>query len=151
MFNDVKYPEWWSDTVTVYNKFEDPQTKIIRWFRTVIPGCFWSYAYIQGTAGQSVVRTNQVICRIPKAKNFLPFADWRNIENDRMSKYFTLRTGDIIFNGIVDEEIDEYTKGKRSTDIIQKYKDIYGCVTIQTLTINVGPGRVLEHYHVRGE
>ena len=37
------YPIWWDTTVTIYNKIQDPQTRVVSWQRTVIPNGFWKY------------------------------------------------------------------------------------------------------------
>jgi hypothetical protein len=67
-----------------------------------------------------------------------------------MSDFFTLGTGDIIVKGEVDDEIDEYTSKKRSTDLVAKYKALQGCMQIEEVAINVGAGRCNEHYYVKG-
>ena len=35
------YPIWWNTTITIYNKYEDPQTHVITWFRKVVNGAFF--------------------------------------------------------------------------------------------------------------
>lgn len=34
------YPIWWDTDLTIYNKFTDPQTQLIKWYRTVLTNCF---------------------------------------------------------------------------------------------------------------
>ena len=68
-----------------------------------------------------------------------------------MDDYFTLAPGDIIVKGIITDNIDEYTKGQRSSDLINKYKDLRGCIQIEDVALNVGVGRNNEHYYVRGK
>ena len=58
--------------------------------------------------------------------------------------------GDIIVAGETDFEIDEYVKGKRSSDLIAEYKEWPGCFTVKSVNINTGSGRGNEHYHARG-
>ena len=62
----------------------------------------------------------------------------------------TFGAGDIIIKGEVDDVIDEYTKGHRSSDILDKYKPLQGCIEVDSVGINVGAGRCMEHYTVRG-
>lgn len=143
------YPIWWDTSVTVYNKYEDPQTNIITWHKTVIDDCFWQNNFNRYKMGEVEIQSDSIICRIKEDSRFLEKQDWVKIPNDKMNNYFTLSQGDIIIKGNVDEDIDEYTSGKRSSDIIAKYK-WQGCMVIDKLSINTGLGRGLPHYHVEG-
>lgn len=147
--NDI-YPEWWDTTLTIFNQFKDPQTKVVRWYKTVVDGAFWKYVGDKITIGKTVLETNNIICRIRKDDRFLEKYEWVQKPNDEMSDYFTLAKGDIIIKGAVDEDIDEYTNGRRSNDIIAKYKQLQGCMSIEEMAINVGAGRCDEHYYVKG-
>lgn len=144
------YPVWWDTTVTVFNKFKDPQTKVVRWYKTVVEGVFWKYVGDKITIGQTVLETNTIICRIRKDERFLERYQWLQKPNDEMSNFFTLGKGDIIVKGEVDDEINEYQSGQRSTDLVAKYKELQGCMSIEETAINIGAGRCNEHYLVRG-
>lgn len=147
--NDV-YPEWWETTVTIFNKFKDPHTKVVRWYKTVVEGVFWKYVGDKVTIGKTVLETNNIICRIRKDDKFLEKYQWIQMPNDEMENYYTLARGDIIVKGEVNDVIDEYETGKRSTDLIAKYKELQGCMSIEEIAINVGAGRCNEHYFVKG-
>lgn len=144
------YPQWWNTTITVYNKFEDPLTQIIKWYSTVLDNCFWKYTGDKITIGQTVLETNNTICRIPINEKFLEPYQWRAKPNDEMPNFFTLGVGDIIVKGEVTEQIDEYVSGKRSSNFLSKYKELQGCIEIQEVAINIGGGRNEEHYFVKG-
>ncbi len=144
------YPKWWDTTITIYNKFEDPQTQIVRWYKYEVSDCFWKYSGDRVVIDKTVLDTTNVICRIRKHEAFLEKHEWIALPNDEMSNYFTLSEGDIIIKGSVDDTIDEYKSGKRSTDILKKYKALQGCFEVQEFSINVGKGRGNEHYYVRG-
>ena len=150
------YASWWNTTVTIYNRYEDPQTQVVVWHRHVIPGCFWKYSgekvtISAGNASNTVtLDTNTIICRIRVNKKFLEKYEWVKVPNDKMSDYFTLGVGDIIVKGEIEDEINEYTSGKRSTDLKKKYKTLQGCMEIQEFSINTGGNRGNEHYYVRG-
>lgn len=144
------YPEWWDSTITIYNKYEDKQTNVIKWYKTVLSKCFWKYEGEKVIVGNTVLETNGVTCRIPKSTKFKEHFEWEKLPNDEMENYFTISVGDIIVKGDVDDEISEYTKGQHSTDLITKYKDNQGCFVVESLLINVGPGRCNEHYHIKG-
>jgi len=144
------YPIWWSTTVTIYNRFEDPQTQVVSWFRKTVDNCFWKYVGNKVTVGETVLETNDIICRIPKNDLYLDKYEWINLPNDQMGDYFTLGQGDIIVKDEVDDIINEYQSGVRSTDLISKYKALQGCMEIQEVANNTGVGLGMEHYHVRG-
>lgn len=144
------YPIWWDANLTLYNKYTDKQTQVIKWYRTTLSNCFWKSVGNKISIGNVVLETDDIICRIPKSNLFKNRAEWQDIPNDQMSDYFTLSVGDIIVFDIVDDEIDEYTSGKRSSDLISKYKDLQGCIEIQKVAINTGIGRCNPHYFIRG-
>ena len=144
------YPVWWDTTITIYNRYEDSNTQLIRWYRHTVPKCFWKNVGEKVTIGDTVLDTNQIICRIPKNPIFLERYQWVALANDEKENYFTLGRGDILVRGEVDDVIDENTSGRRSTDFLSKYKDLQGCMEIEETAINTGAGRCSEHYLVRG-
>lgn len=144
------YPSWWNTTVTIYNRYEDPQTNIVSWHRHVVHGTFWKAAGDKIVIDKTVLETKNIICRIRKDDAFLEKHEWIDVPNDQMSNYFTLSPGDIIVKGEVADEINEYVSGKRSTDLKKKYKDLQGCLEIQEWSNNTGGGRGNEHYFVKG-
>lgn len=144
------YPPWWETTLTVYNRYEDKTTHVVTWYRTVLTGCFWKYTGNKVLVGDTLLETNTTICRIPYNDKFLEKFAWEQLPNDKMSDFFTLGTNDIIVKGEVEDVIDEYTKGKRSSDLLAKYKDLQGCITVERLSINTGTARCSEHYYITG-
>ena len=144
------YPQWWNQTITIYNKYEDPLTHIISWFRFSVGNCFWKYTGDKISIGETVLETNNIICRIPENGNFLEKYLWIQKPNDAMGNYFTLGPGDIIIKGDVSDTVDEYISGQRSTDLIAKYKSLQGCMEIQEVAINIGGGRNQPHDYVKG-
>lgn len=144
------YPSWWDTTITIYNKFEDPQTQLVTWHKHEVTGCFWKYSGNKVVIDTTVLDTNIIICRIRKDDSFLEKHEWSALPNDEMSNYFTLGQGDIIVKGSVDDTINEYQSGKRSTDLLKKYKALQGCMEIEEFSNNTGGGRGNEHYYVRG-
>lgn len=143
------YPVWWDKTLTVYNKYTNPLTQVITWYRTVITNCFWKNTSDKVLVGTVTLETNNIIARLPIQNNFKPRFEWEKIPNDKMSDYFTLSSGDIIVLGEIDDEIDEYTQGKRLNDFLNKYKKL-GVMTVQEFADNTGVGRNNEHYYVKG-
>lgn len=142
------YPAWWDKTVTVYNKYEDESTGEVSWFKTQIAGAFVKNTGERVVLGDIALDTNTVVCRIRKDDNFVEKYVW-----DALSAHgakFTLAPGDIIVFAAASENIDEYATGQHSTDLLNKYKRGQGAMVIEAVNINVGPGRGVEHYHVKG-
>ena len=144
------YPSWWDTTITIYNKYEDAQTNLVSWFRHVVDGAFWKYSGNKVVVGNVALETKDIICRIRKDERFKEKHEWIAVPNDSMSNYFTLSQGDIIVKGEVDDTINEYQSGKRSSDLKKKYKGLQGCLEIQEWSNNTGGGRGNEHYFVKG-
>lgn len=145
------FPIWWDTTVTIYNKFENTQTNIVTWFRTVVTDCFWKLQGSTVEVGDVTLDSKAIICRIPKDENYLDKQDWIKLPNDQMANYFTLGQGDIIVKGVCEESIDEYTKGHRSTDLLSKYRGYQACMEITDYVNSTGVGRNNEHYLARGK
>lgn len=144
------YPVWWDTKLTIFNKSTDALTDVVRWYKHIVDNCFWKYVGDKITINDTVLQTNNIICRIPEDNTFLEKYQWLEIPNDEKENYFTLGASDIIVKGAVNDEIDEYAKGKRSTDLIAKYKELQGCMVIERIAINIGAGRCNPHYLVNG-
>ena len=144
------YPEWWNTSITIYNRVEDAQTNVISWYKHAVDGAFWKYVKDKMTVGETVLETNKIICRIRKDEAYMDKSEWLALPNDKKAGFFTLGQKDIIVKGAVEDEIDEYVKGHRSTDIIAKYKALQGCMEIDTVSDNTGGGRGQEHYLAEG-
>jgi len=145
-----KYPVWWDTAITIYNRYEDPETNIVTWYSHIIEGAFWKYTGSKVIVGETVLETNTITCRIRKDDSFMEKYEWIQLPNDKMADYFTLGQGDIIIKGAITDTVDEYTSGSRASDLIAKYKQLQGCMEVQDVAINVGAGRCNEHYYVRG-
>ena len=155
MSNNFPFP-WWDKTITIFNRYVDPTTQRVSWYKTVVNNCFWKCTneiYNMGRYGISSlgirVEPKEIICRIPKDSRFIGKREWRELADK--SDNFTLANGDIIVLGEVDDVIDEYTAGQRSTDLIAKYKEDDACLEIDTYVDNVQTGVNLEHYRVIGK
>ena len=146
----ANYAPWWESTVTIYNRYEDKQTNVVKWYKHVIYGAFWKNTRNKITIGDVTIDGNNIICRIREDENFLEPYEWSQLPNDEMSDYFTLGRGDIIVKGEVDDVIDEYTKGKRASDLLAKYKMMQGCMQIESVSVNTGTARNEPHYFVSG-
>ena len=147
---------WWDKTVTVYNKEVNPTTNRISWYRTVVENCFWKATnniFNMGRYGVSTIgvltETKTIICRIPQSDEYVNRREWHLLTDK--SGHFTLENGSIIVLGEVDDVIDEYTKGQRSTDLLAKYKQYDECLEVDTYVDNVQEGISLPHYRIVGK
>lgn len=145
------YPSWWNITLTIYNKYKDPTTNVVTWYRHVVHGAFLKYIGNKMAIGDTMLETHDVICRIRKDDAFLENYVWVEKPESEKPNFFTFSKGDIIIKGEVNDEVNEYQNGSRSNDLIKKYKDLQGCLVVSEYTVNVGGGRCNEHYLIRGE
>lgn len=144
------YPVWWDKTVTIYNKFVDPQTQEISWYKSTVSDCFWKDTGEKVQIGETTLESNVILCRIPKNERFLPKHLWNSASEEEKQTCFTLGVGDILIPAETAEEIDEYQKGSRSSDLLKKHKDLEGCMTVSKVSLNIGAGRCCEHYLAKG-
>lgn len=149
---------WWDKTVTIYNKWIDPVTQHITWYKTKCENCFWKCTntlFNMGRYGVSTlgvrIEDNDIICRIPEDTRFVERRVWQEMSDEERGNHFTLSNGDIIVLGEVEDVIDEYTSGQRSTDLLTRYKDYDECLEISSYINNVHTGVSLKHYRVVGK
>jgi len=141
------YPIWWDKTITIYNKITADDGKV-SWQSTVISGCFWKYINETKYVDNVKMQTKEVICRIPEQDNYVPYLEWKTLE-DKTGK-FTLHTGDFVVYGEVNDVIDEYTKGQRASDVLNKYREVNLAFQIEVFTDNTGDVLNSEHYRLGG-
>ena len=147
------YPLWWETTITVYNRYNDPSTDVVRWYRSVLTDCFWKYAGERVLINGIELNTSTVICRIPEDTKYMSKYLWDQLPTDSKPSYFTLGIEDIIIPGTVTDVIDEYGIGTgiKSTDLLSKYAKLQGCMKINLVVENIGTARNNPHYLVTGE
>lgn len=138
----------WDKTITLYNRYEDEQTGIIKWHRHKLNKCFYKRTNNTVRVGDVRLQSDDTIIRIPAQSGYMPPYEWTKLPNDKKKNYLTMQSGDLIFLGDVSEEIDEYTSGKRSSDLITKYKAL-GSVYIKS--VNINDFMYGQHYLVKGE
>ena len=144
------YPDWWNTTITLFNRYEDPLTQLVTWYKTVIEGCFWKNVHDKVKIGEVVLETDGIICRIRKDERFVDVETWLSLPSDTKANYFTLGPQDIVIQGDVDETINEYQSGSRSTDVLAKYKKLQKCLEVEQFANNTGEGLGNEHYFIKG-
>ena len=143
------YGDWWSTTITLYNRVSDENGKVT-WYKTVIPECFYSHTVDTIAINNTILTSDVSICRIKVNDAFVSKHTFLSMsEQDRVS-HFTLSANDIIVADEIDFNINEYVKGSRSSDLLKLFKEDPGCFTIKQASNNTGPGRGCEHYFARG-
>ncbi len=139
---------FWNKTITLYNKFENEKTGLITWHRHKIEQCFFKGTCSRANVGNLQKFPSESIVRIPEQNNYLPPFEWLKLADGKRNEHITLQCDDIIVPADVSDEIDEYSQGTRSSDLLAKYKAL-GVLSIKSLNVNtVAPGA---HYLIRGE
>ena len=103
----------WNEQITVFhriNSIEDGKQKV-SWEKSVYEDCFWGNKIKWHKDGESIIRDNQLIVRIPADKDAI------------------VALGDIVVRGSIEDEI-----AGSGTNIKQAYKD--SCFEIAKTTDN---------------
>lgn len=145
------FPIWWDSTITIYNKYTDPNTQVVEWYRSVVTDSFWKLEGSKVTVGEVVIDSKAITCRIPKDSRYLQKKVWSDLPAIDKPDHFTLGQGDILVKGSIEDVINEYQAGHRSTDLLAKYREYQQCMEIDDCSDNTGVGRNNEHYFVRGK
>lgn len=100
----------YDDTITVVNKLDarDSALKQDSYFVTVLEHCMWADKVtrsVQADGTVNIATAHQV--QIPESENYMPYREWRKAEARADS--FTLRPGDYVIRGRVEEEISATT------------------------------------------
>lgn len=138
----------WDKTITLYNRFENTESGVVKWYRHVLTDCFVKHTKRLSNAVGVQKTSSENIIRIPEQSNYVSVFDWIMLSDDLKGDYITLQGGDLIVLGGVSDDIDELRKGLRSSDLIAKYKDI-GSLTVNSVNINTDLPAA--HYLVRGD
>ena len=139
---------FWNKTITLYNKHQDASTDEITWCRHIIKNCFFKATQNKVNVGNVQAVSDNNVVRIPAQDNYINPQEWNTLSENVRKKYITLQAGDLIILGEINEEIDEYSNGKRASDLIAKY-ELLGSMFINSCNINdFMPGA---HYFIRGK
>lgn len=145
----------YDDTITVINKLNarDSLLKEDTYYTTVLEHCMYSVKSAQSIANDGSVNIGTVHqVQIPESENYLPYREWKELENRNDS--FTLRTGDYIIKGEVTEPVDASTIKK----VLSAYEpDVFQIQTFRDATkgsgfehSTAGIMRFAEVYYVEG-
>lgn len=139
----MNYPAWWNRDITLYNRFED-KDGAVKWYKSIISGCsVKTNPSYKISSGKGTVACKSIV-RIRKSDYYIPPEEWT--ETQYREPFFTLKGGDIVIIGNVSDSVDEYSKGNRSSDILQKYNA--RCFVIGSVSVNDFGS--LAHYMISG-
>lgn len=96
----------YGQTVTVLNKLDarDSALKLDTWYKQIVTGALWSANITRSVSTDGSVQIGQSVkCHIANRSEFMPYDEWKAAEN--RDAYFTIRTGDYVILGEVDEDV----------------------------------------------
>ena len=93
-------------TITLLNKLKrkDSVTGLDIWYKTIIKDCIYKKERVSDVSGNIVSMGQQFTILIPFTGKYIPYKDWKNIEDKK--GYYTLSNQDIIILDEVQEEVD---------------------------------------------
>ena len=93
-------------TITLLNKLKrkDSITGLDIWYKTIIKDCIYKKERVSDVSGNIVSMGQQFTILIPFTGKYIPYKDWKNIEDKK--GYYTLSNQDIIILDEVQEEVD---------------------------------------------
>lgn len=124
----MPYPKWWNQTVTVYHRTVEAGHRVT-WSSSQVGGCFVKITTLSRHDNNARRDGSGTICRMPPP---CP----------------VLAPGDIIVMGVCADDIDEYTPGKRSTDLLAAHPGAAFVVT--EIHDNTRAGLPLPHMYAEG-
>ena len=128
-----------TDTMTVYNHRQDPDTEKDTWSRSVIRGVQWSHNKTEvSTSGgvQTEIKVDSITIEFQRAygnKPYLPPNEYRKLSADEVSDYWTLdaKCGqDVLVLGETEQDIS------RAYKIADLMKDFQYAVTVTAVSDN---------------
>ena len=142
-----------TDTMTVYNHRQDPDTEKDTWSRSVIRGVQWSHNKTEvSTSGgvQTEIKVESITIDFQRAygnKPYLPPNEYRKLSADEVSDYWTLdaKCGqDVLVLGETEQDIS------RAYKISDLMKDFQYAVTVTAVSDNRNRKR-LKHIKAVGK
>lgn len=129
--------------ITIWNKWRNPETKQDQLFRFIIPvKCRWEQHIARGVSGTSAVIASSFSAVIPANPFFKEQGEWDNLTDEERVQYFTLRPGDVLALGAIEEALTESV-----ADLKNKYAP--NCMTVKAYQDNT-IDRYGAHFRVEG-
>lgn len=136
-----RYPPWWRETVTVYNKVTEGGKLV--YYRHVLEGCHIKRERVTKTDSGNRGVSSVVTLRARYDTNYLTPSSYVDSCAAVQGRYFTFCPGDVILYGNVPDEMSD-EPGKRPADLLAAYEGF----VVQSACDNTGARP--EHYRITG-
>lgn len=123
----MPFPAWWDKTITLYHHSHADGVKV--WTRKVLTGCFVQRRETSVNVDTSRRDGHRVVCRLPAP---MP----------------SLALGDIVCIGKSTAQIDEYTAGSTSAELLTANPDT--AFTVAEIHDNTDAAIPLPHVYIGG-
>lgn len=134
---------FWDKEITVFTQHYDSETRITRWYKWHIPGCFVSETKAANFRSPDVWQENKLICRVVKQSNYKPYKEWCGLPNDEKQEHISFAPNKtLIFVGHINESIADNTSGN---DLRNDYQNSFMVKSFTDNTSFIPP-----HYKMLG-
>lgn len=114
-----QYPPWWNQTVTLYNKCTEDGK--LRYYRHVISRCALTHTVVTTNDSGNAAEVSENTLRVRKDRRYIAPCAYDAFGSADKAVYFTFRAGDIVFDGVVNAQMED-EPGKRPGDILKQYR-----------------------------
>ncbi len=132
-----------NDTITVWNKWRNPETNKDEWFRHVITGCSWEHKAVREVDGQTARLASVFSVLISENPQYRAAGEWAD---DKIT-FFTLQEGDLVALGVQSAEI---TGAAPNTESAVRQNLAPEVFTIRVFVDNTGGYKRGKHYYLEG-
>ena len=129
-----------NSSMTIYNKYVDPITRLEKWQRHVINEVFWESSKGSSFA-KGINQNDNVTVYIPLNMNYMTYYVNPISFRDNPTGNWTIQTGDIIVKGTVTDSIT------KQSELEKKYAEVYN---VTKLTPNLFGSSNMHHFQVGG-
>lgn len=134
-------------TVTIWNRWRNPDTSKDEWYRHVINRCTWDVKIVRALVGDGAAIASTYNVRIEENASYRDRRAWEDLNADGKVEFFTLSPGDLAALGNADFEI---TGMKPYTESDAKKKFAPDIFTIRAVKDNAKPYMMGRHYRIEG-
>jgi len=93
------------DTVTIWNRHRNKETKKDEWVLHVVEGCSWECEIEATTTDKGAVVGGSYSVMIAEHEDYRDYLSWKQMGPEERARYFTLNAGDLIALGEIATEI----------------------------------------------
>lgn len=132
------------DTITIWNKWRNPETNKDQWFRHVIHNCVWEHKTVRAVSGQTASVASTFSVLISENPRFRSQNDWAA---GNKASFFTLQAGDLV---ALNKQTLEITGIAPSTESAIRQSLSPEVFTIRAFNNNTASYKLGKHYYVEG-